>query len=247
MSAAGTIGDDFATFDETRWFPYYLPHWSTRELSRTRFDIGDGLRLRIDPDQNLWCEGLHEEPLRVSAIQSAAVPGQQPFREGLEVHDDYPPFLGFTPVCGEVAVTMSGDVSPRSMFADWLSGVEETPEQSGEICIAEIFGADVRRDGVEVGIGIKQRGDPALRQDFLKVELDLDVAEQHTYAACWTPEETVFLVDGRQVRHIAQAPKYPMQLMIGVFDFPAQADGDERLPAMRVTRVAGAATKRQDQ
>ena len=37
-------------------------------------------------------------------------------------------------------------------------------------------------------------------------------------------------VDGVVVRRVAQAPDYPMQLMIGVFDFPAKAVAGEPVP-----------------
>jgi hypothetical protein len=235
-----TIDETFAGLDRARWFPYYLPHWSSKEQARARFDLDDGLLLFIEPDQDLWCGDLHEEPLRVSAIQSAARVGQQPFRDGLVVRDAYPDFTGFAARYGEVSITMSGVVSPRSMFAAWLSGIEDEPHHAGEICIAEIFGSDVRPDGADVGIGIKQLGDPALIHDFSTIRLDLDVTEQHVYAARWSPGLTVFSVDGVEVRRGDQAPDYPLQLMIGVFDFPDRAQpADTGLPQMRITRVVG--------
>jgi hypothetical protein len=235
-----TIDETFASLDPDRWFRYYLPHWSSKEQARARFDLADGLRLRIEPDQNLWCADLHEEPLRVSGIQSAARVGQQPFRDGLVVGESYPEFIGFAPRYGEVAITMSGVVSSRSMFAAWLAGIEDEPDHAGEICIAEIFGSDVHANGADVGIGIKKLGDPALDQDFSTIPLDLDVTEQHTYSARWWPGRTEFSVDGVEVRQADQAPDYPLQLMIGVFDFPDKAQPDDtRLPEMRVTRVTG--------
>ena len=42
----------------------------------------------------------------------------------------------------------------------------------------------------------------------------------HVYAADWRPGCVDFFVDGDRVRTVAQAPDYPMQMMIGVFDFP---------------------------
>jgi hypothetical protein len=49
-----------------------------------------------------------------------------------------------------------------------------------------------------------------------------------------------FSVDGAEVRRLDQAPDYPLQLMIGVFDFPAKAaPGDDVVPTMVVTSVRG--------
>jgi hypothetical protein len=58
--------------------------------------------------------------------------------------------------------------------------------------------------------------------------LDIDATDWHTYAAAWTPEETRFYVDDRQVRTLSQGLDYPLQLMIDLFEFPA---GPVRDPA----------------
>lgn len=45
-------GDDL---DGRLWLLHYLPHWSSREASAARFEVGEGeLRLRIDADQPPW-------------------------------------------------------------------------------------------------------------------------------------------------------------------------------------------------
>jgi hypothetical protein len=44
----------------------------------------------------------------------------------------------------------------------------------------------------------------------------------HVYAADWRPGGVDFFVDGDHVRTVEQAPDYPMQMMIGVFDFPTR-------------------------
>ena len=140
------------------WFPYHLPHWSSRSTSAATYSVGDGeLRLIIPVDQPLWCPDLHEEPLRVSCIQTGNMSGplgstigQQPFREGLVVREEQPTFWGYTPLYGEFEIRMRGVVTSRSMFAFWMSGIEDQPRHSGEICVAEIFGdamGRVRRGG----------------------------------------------------------------------------------------------------
>ena len=79
------------------WFPYYLPHWSSRAASAATWDVRGGeLRLTIPPDQPLWCPDVHPEPLRVSCVQTACVTGQQPFADGLVVREEQPAFRGYT-------------------------------------------------------------------------------------------------------------------------------------------------------
>ena len=165
VSSRSTLDEHFDgdTLDADVWFPYYLPHWSSRAESAATWTLeGGDLHLTIPAEQPLWCAELHEEPLRVSCIQSASFAGpvgsaigQQPFREGLRVAEEQPTRGGTRRTTGAVEVRMRGVITPRSMVAFWMSGVEDRPERSGEICVAEIFG-DAVGDGVaEVGMGVR--------------------------------------------------------------------------------------------
>ena len=232
--------------DRDVWFPYYLPHWSSRAEAAATYEVGaDGLHLWIPEDQPRWCAGLHDDPpLRVSCIQTGSfcgpvgsTVGQQPFGSGLEVREEQPTFWGCTPRYGHVEIRMRGEVSPRSMFAFWLSGIEDRPERSGEICIAEVFGRDLRPGGADVGIGLHRFRDPGLQEEFSTVPLDLDVTEDHRYAVDWRPGSLAFTVDGAEVRRVDQAPDYPVQLMLGVFDFPSWAGREHHVPRMVVSEV----------
>lgn len=238
------------TLDPEVWFPYYLPHWSSRSASGATYSMYDSeLHLRIPVDQPLWCPDLHQEPLRVSCIQSGSFAGplgttigQQPFREGLEVREEQPTMWGYTPRYGRDEVRMRGTVTSRSMFAFWMSGFEDRPEHSGEICVAEVFGDGVHEGFADVGIGLHQFRDPALTEDFTAAPIEIDVSEFHNYGVDWRPGLLEFTLDDEVVRRIDQAPDYPMQLMIGVFDFPAKALADEEVvpvPEVVVSHVRG--------
>ncbi len=232
------------------WFPYYLPHWSSRAESQATYVVRDGaLHLSIPTDQPLWCADQHEVPLRVSCIQSGSFAGpvgstigQQPFREGLLVREEQPTWWGYTPRYGHVEVRMRGIITHRSMIAFWMSGIEDRPERSGEICVAEIFGDAVRDGSAAVGNGVHRFRDPALTEDFTGEPLPIDVAEFHTYGVDWRPESLTFTVDGAQLRQLDQSPHYPVQLMIGVFDFPAKAPPGQMnvpVPELVVSHVRG--------
>jgi hypothetical protein len=229
--------------DPDVWFPYYLPHWSSRAASRAAYAVRGGeLRLTVPPRHPLWCPDRHAEPLRVSCVQSGARSGQQPFREGLTVREEQPEFWGYTPRYGHVEIRMRGIVTKRSMFAFWLSGIEDRPEHSAEICVAEIFGDAVQDGTAAVGMGLHRFRDPSLTEDFAADPLPLDVTDFHTYAVDWRPGLLVFTVDGEVVRAVGQAPDYPVQLMLGVFDFPAKGDPSHETPPtpeMVVSHVAG--------
>jgi len=237
------------TLDLDVWLPYYLPHWSSRAESEATYEVRDGeLRLSIPPGQPRWCPDLHDEPMRVSCIQSGSYSGpigstigQQPFAEGLTVREEQPTHWGYTPHHGHVEIRMRGVVDERSMFAFWMSGIEDLPERSGEICIAEIFGAGVSQGAAEIGIGVHRFRDPTLREDFSAGSHHIDVREYHRYAVDWRPDGLTFAVDDEIVKQSTQSPDYPMQLMIGVFDFPARAgDASENVvPELFVSHVLG--------
>lgn len=217
-----------AELDRSVWFPYYLPHWSSRATSAATYEIGEGqLRVTIADDQPLWCAERHAERMRVSCLQTGSYAGprgstvgQQPFADGLTVSEEQATFWGCTPHFGSLEVTMRGTVGPRSMIACWLSGIDDTPERSGEICVAEIFGDGITDGVAQVGLGVHRFRDPDLTEEFATEPLPIDVGEDHTYAVDWQPGSLVFSVDGRVVRDLAQAPDYPVQLMLGVFAFP---------------------------
>ena len=104
--------------DRDVWFPYYLPHWSSRSRTAATYVVkDDGLHLSIPVDQPVWCPDLHDEPLRVSGIQSGSFAGpvgtsigQQPFRDELVVAEAQPTFWGYTPHYGHIEITMGGVV-----------------------------------------------------------------------------------------------------------------------------------------
>lgn len=224
--------DDFDGHDLDRsvWIPHYLPQWSSRAESAATYEVrGSELRLSIPPEQGLWCPVEHEGPLRVSAIQSGVFSGevgstlgQQPFRDGLRVREAQRPQWGWIPQYGVLEVRARMELTARSMASVWMVGIEDQAQRSGEICLFEVFGDAIDRTGPAVGMGIHPFRDPALREDFATSRLPIDVSDFHVYAADWRPARVDFFVDDHHVRAVELAPDYPMQMMIGVFDFPAR-------------------------
>jgi beta-glucanase (GH16 family) len=134
------------------------------------------------------------------------------------------------------------EVTARSMAAFWMIGLEDEPERSAEICVAEIFGdaVDAGRSAA-VGMGLHAFRDPAVTEDFEAIRLPIDASDFHTYAVDWTPERAEFLVDGRVNRRSLQPPAYPMQMMLAVFDFHEKSSGADEaaVPALVVDYLRG--------
>lgn len=241
--------DDFegAELDRSVWLPHYLPMWSSMVETAATYAITDeGLRLWIEPDAALWCADAHEEPLRVSAIQSGnrsgpvgSTSGQQRIDDVHTVQEAQTRFEGWLTVSGTMSIRCRMDISPRSMAAMWLNGFEDHPHDSGELCVVEVFGRSVDAHSAEIGVGLKSLDDPRLHQDFVDPRLQIDVGEFHTYSVTWGDGRSIFAVDGDVIHRSSQAPTYPMQVMIAVFDFPARLIGDDdHIPELVVDWVA---------
>jgi Glycosyl hydrolases family 16 len=249
------FSDDFAApgLDPEVWVAHYLPQWSSRAQSAATYAVaGSELRLTIPPEQGLWCPDDHRPPLRVSGIQSGvfsgpvgSTVGQQPFRDGQVVREHQPAHWGWAPHYGLLEVRARMDLSPRSMASVWMVGLEDEPNRCGEICVFEVFGDALGADGAPtaaVGMGVHPFRDPALTDEFAAEPLAIEVAEHHVYAADWRPGRVDFLVDGEHVKTVHQAPDYPMQMMVAVFDFPERAASapSDHVPELAVDYVRGA-------
>ena len=91
-------------------------------------------------------------------------------------------------------------------------------------------------------MGVHPFRDPAITDEFAAPRMAIDVEEFHVYAADWRPGRVDFLVDGRHVKTVDQAPDYPMQMMVAVFDFPDKAGAGlqpDHVPQLAVDYVRG--------
>jgi hypothetical protein len=220
--------------DRSRWLPYYLPHWSSRERSAARYEIGGGaLRLLIEADQPPWCPELDGD-IRVSSLQTAlfsgpvgSADGQHRFNPAALVREKQQNVRLYLPHYGRIELRAKASDDPRTMVALWMIGYGEDPRRSAEICVCEIFGRDVAEDHVAVGMGVHPFGDPQIVDEFSQEPIGIDAREFHVYATEWTPDGVGFFVDGDQVKAVAQSPAYQMQLMLGIYEFPP-TEGDEQ-------------------
>jgi hypothetical protein len=228
--------EDFArdALDPRRWVAHYLPQWTTPERSAARYELRAGLlRLRIDADQPAWRE--EDGSMRVSNLQTGTFSGpagspigQHRHRADLRVTTPQPERRLYAPSGGLAEAVMRASDDPTCMLAFWLVGFEASPEDSGEICVAELFGDAVGPERSRVRVGVKAHNDPRVSTDMDELALELDATDWHTYGAEWNSERIRFFVDDQLVRTVDQRIDYPLQLMVDLFEFP---DGSTRDPA----------------
>jgi hypothetical protein len=220
------------TLDRSRWLPYYLPHWSSRERAAARYRVrGGSLELLIDADQEPWCPEF-DDGVRVSSLQTGAFAGplgspigQHRFNPAAVVREEQEDIRLYTPHTGRIEMRAAASADPSTMVSLWMIGYEDEPDRSAEICVCEIFGRDVGDDGALVGVGVHPFGDPSVDDDFSRLSLPIDARDFHVYAVEWSTHDVVFFVDGERVKAVGQSPAYPMQLMLGIYEFPGEARG----------------------
>ena len=212
--------------DRSRWLPHHLPHWSSRAASAARYELADrALHLLIEVDQQPWCPEF-DGPTRVSSLQTGLYAGsvgssigQHRFRPDAVVREAQRNVRLYTPTFGVFELRAKAIADARCMVSLWMIGYEDSPERSAEICVCEIFGKNVKRRSALIGMGVHPFGDPNISDDFEEVPVPIDVREFHSYAVEWTPERVTFFVDGESVRAVDQSPTYPMQFMLGIYEF----------------------------
>lgn len=221
--------DDFdgKKLDPSKWFPYYLPQWSSRRLSEARFRLTDStLHLLIEEDQPPWCPE-HDGAVRVSSLQTGCYSGplgspigQHRYSSNLTVSEEQPTVRLYAPQYGYFETRLKAVPIDGYMVALWMIGFEEHPNQSAEICICEIFGTQVSGGISTVGYGLHPFNDPVITDEFYQDTVEIDASSYHIYAAEWTSSSVAFFIDNVKIRTLDQSPNYPMQLMLSIYEIP---------------------------
>ena len=222
--------EDFCgnNLNEKQWIPCYLPQWSSREKSKPNFTIKDNLlTLQITKNQKPWCPEFNGD-VRCSSLQTGVYAGALGSDEGQHkffnlnavVREEQENIKKYVPQYGYFEMRAKFAATKADVVALWMIGYEDRPEKSAELCIMEIKGWNVKKNKANIGLGIHNFNDPKLADDFSEDEYKIDVTKFHTYAANWSKDSIVFLIDNKIVKVINQSPDYPMQFMLGIYEIP---------------------------
>jgi len=219
---------DGPTLDTGKWFPYYLPHWSSRARSSPNYVFKDGnLVLQITRDQQPWCPEFDGD-IRCSSIQTGAFAGpvgskigQLQFNPALVVREAQDNVRTYTPQYGYFELRAKGLNASAANASLWMIGYEDRPEKSGEIAIFELGGSLSGAESSGVRFGVHPWGDPTLKDEFFEEWLPINSANYHIYAVEWTPTHIDFYVDNVKLKTLQQSPRYPMQFMLSLYEHPS--------------------------
>jgi Glycosyl hydrolases family 16 len=240
---APQFSDEFegTELDNSRWFPYLLPHWSSLERSKARFKVSDGsLKLLVEKNQEPWIDGGD----RASNLQTAHFSGAKGSQIGqfrhynpkFVVSEDIPPVQHYTPLFGYFETRLKALPVVGYHVALWMIGFDEP--HAGEIRVFEIHGGNVGREKSRVDYGILCWDDPSLQEECYQDYLPINAANYHIYGVEWTPRQVDFYVDNVKLRTLQQSPQYPMQFMLGVYERPHEVRSeDSGIPFPRVCEV----------
>jgi hypothetical protein len=215
------------SLDTERWFPFYLPHWSSRAQSAANYYFEDSnLVLQITKEQQPWCPEFDGE-VRCSSIQTGEFAGsigskvgQLQFSTACVVREVQTNIKTYTPQYGYFELRAKGVDTGANHVTLWMIGYEDSPEKSGEIAVFELVGSQAGPTSSGIRFGIHPWGDPALKEEFYEEVLLIDATRYHLYGLEWTPAHVDFYVDNVKIKTIHQSPNYPMQFMLGIYEHP---------------------------
>ncbi|MFF3501077.1 family 16 glycosylhydrolase [Streptomyces sp. NPDC003247] len=214
-----------SSLDTDKWLPYYLPHWSTRELSAPRYSISDSaLALRIDEDQPAW-DPVNDGIVKCSSIQTYERNYLHQFNgwDGqMEINHSEPDFNGYTTQFGYFEMRAKGpNCGGGGHTAWWLVGdqADQASDGTGTLRSGEI---DIVENAFS-NLGswtptLHKWTDPSYNKTNTTMTIDGDPAnEYHVYGMEWTPTGLEFYYDNEYKGRIAGSPLYPMGMMLGLY------------------------------
>lgn len=217
--------------DTNKWIPYYLPHWSSRQKSIAQYDLTDGkLILKITEQQAPWCPEFNGD-VKCSSFQTGLYAGelgsplgQHRFNTACTVKEEQKESRLYTPKYGYFEIRAKAIACSNNVVAFWMIGFEDAPEKSGEICIMEVKGSNVKSKTAVNGYGVRQFKDPNLTNEFFEDSFEIDATQYNIYAAEWMPDRIDFFINNKKVRTIHQSPKYEMQFMLNIYEIPTNRE-----------------------
>ncbi len=219
-----TADDEFngADLNQQLWFPYYLPHWSTRELTKANYALQNGsLVLKITPEMQPW-DPVKDAGTVISGIQTGEKDWLHRWTNYSAVNHHEDTVQNFLQKYGYFEIRAKVQKGSGIHSAWWMIGFQQDQNQAtgentmnAEMDIFEILGKTPSSDL----INLHPWSDSTLSSSSNTVAAGADLSQDfHVYGFEWDETNMKFYVDNQLVKTINQSPNYPMMTLLGLYE-----------------------------
>ncbi|GKX30199.1 hypothetical protein SH1V18_26790 [Vallitalea longa] len=200
--------------DTDHWLPYYLPHWTTKELSATDYTFRENaLVLRIDEDYPAW-NPTYDGDVKCSSIQSFEKDNIHQFNKSMPLDHHESIFDGYTTKYGYFEIRAKLPGGSGGHVAWWMIGCEDESYQKAEVDIVE----NPFSYTTNSFINIHPHDDATIKSETFRSSIGYDLANTwHVYGFEWDPSGMKFYIDNKLVGNTNQSVGYRMMTFLGIY------------------------------
>ncbi|MWV47381.1 family 16 glycosylhydrolase [Paenibacillus sp. HJL G12] len=219
-----TASDEFngTELNQQLWFPYYLPHWSTRELTKANYEFQNGnLVLKITPEMQPW-DPVKDAGTVISGIQTGEKDWLHRWTNYSANNHHEPTVQNFLQKYGYFEIRAKVQKGSGIHSAWWMIGFQQDQDNAtgntkmnAEIDIFEILGRNPSSDL----INLHPWSDSTLSSSSNTVSAGADLSQEyHVYGFEWDETNMKFYLDNQLVKIMNQSPNYPMMTLLGLYE-----------------------------
>ncbi|MBP2000165.1 beta-glucanase (GH16 family) [Paenibacillus shirakamiensis] len=218
-----TSNDEFnaADLNQQLWFPYYLPHWSTRELTKANYEIQNGnLVLKITPEMKTW-DPIKDAGTVISGIQTGEKDWIHRWTNYTAINHHEETVQNLIQKYGYFELRAKVQKGSGIHSAWWMVGFQQDQNASGETKMnaeVDIFETLGNNPTTEL-INLHPWNDPNITSSGNSASSGADLSQDfHVYGFEWTETNMKFYLDNQLVKTINQSPNYPMMTLLGLYE-----------------------------
>ena len=222
--------DDFdnESLDKNYFVDRYLPSWTTKPLSKAKYDISDSvLSLKIEENQEAWCSA--DGTLRTCGIMTGVKDKMHRFNSSCTVKTNYETYWGLIARNGYFEVKCKGVNCSGMHTAWWLIGIQDQiyddgRTQTAEIDVFEIMG---NNDATKWRTNLLNVESSNITEITTVNSIDADMsADFHVWGMEWTTNNEGlstldFYIDGTKFKTITSTNlDYPLVQLFSMYEYP---------------------------
>lgn len=246
--------DEFnqARLDETKWYPYRLPHWTTPATvsgSQAKYTINNGVLTLTTEEQIAWSPWDQNNVF--STLMTGEYAGQAGSKDGLHEFgnciqlDECVVSPQFSNLSVQLGVFRYGYFELRakapagSRASWWMVGFEDDPQHSAEIDVFEYNAAKPTQWGSKcVHFGIHAWEDSNIvGESFYFGDDCTNYQTWNTYGLLWLPDHITLYVNGVPVKTIEQSPRYKMVTILDAARWSTEPHNQFEIDYFRVYQL----------